>query len=71
MSKKVRAIVAVCCFALTPVYLFCMLLLYSHLANIYQRPDNVFVNLTGLAGFFGTTALLVIGIINAIKAKRD
>jgi hypothetical protein len=54
----------------TPVWLFCMLFLYDHLAHLYQRPNHPLVNITGLAGLLGTSILLVAGIINAIKAKR-
>ncbi len=70
MSKKAHAVVAICCFAVTPVWLFCMLFLYDHLAHLYQRPNHPLVNITGLAGLLGTSILLVAGIINAIKAKR-
>ena len=71
MSKKTHAIIAICCFVIMPVYLAGMLLLYDHLAAIYQRPGHYLVNITGLAGLFGTTALIIAGIINAIKAKRE
>ena len=71
MSKKAHAIVAICCFVIAPVYLFGMLFLYDHFAHIYQRPSHPLVNITGVAGLFGTTALIIAGIINGIKAKRD
>ena len=71
MSKKAHAIVAICCFVIAPVYLAGMLFLYDHLALLYQRPNHPLVNVTGLAGLLGTTILLVAGIINAVKAKRE
>ena len=71
MSKKAHAIVAICCFVTAPVYLFGMLCLYDHLSKLYQRPSHPLVNITGLAALFGMTALIVAGIINGIKAKKD
>jgi hypothetical protein len=48
-----------------------MLFLYDHFATLYQRPNHPLVNITGLAGLFGTSIMLVAGIINAVKAKRE
>ena len=71
MSKKAHAIVAICFFVIAPVWLFGMLFLYDHLATLYQRPNHPLVNVTGLAALFGTSIILVAGIINAVKAKRE
>jgi len=68
--KKKFAIASIVCFSLAPVYMVGALLLYSRLAEIYQRPDAAPVNLTGLAGLFGTGVLLVLGIVFATRAKR-
>lgn len=70
MTKKAHAIVSICCFVITPIYLIGMVFLYDHLALLYQRPNHPFVNLTGLAAFFGTAILIIVGIINVVKAVR-
>ena len=70
MSKKAHAVVSICCFVITPVYLICMVILYDHLASLYQRPDHPLVNLTGLAALLGTAVLIIAGIVNAVKAFR-
>ena len=70
MSKKAHAIVAICFFVIAPVWLFGMLLLYDHLATLYQRPNHPLVNVTGLAALFGSSVIIVAGIINGIKAVR-
>jgi len=70
MSKKAHAIVAICCLVIAPAYMFGMLCLYDRLATLYQRPNHPLVNITGLAALFGTSAILVAGIINGIKALR-
>ena len=69
--KKKHRIISICCFAFIPVYIALMALLYDHFAHLYQSPANPAVNLTGLAGFFGTAGLITAGIINAVKAAKS
>ena len=62
MRKKNLIISIICAVA--------MIILYDKLAIYYGRPNHFLVNGTAVAGFFGTIALIVPGIINMVKAFK-
>lgn len=68
--RKKNLIIAIICFVVAVIYAAAMIILYDRLAVFYGRPNHFMVNGTALAGFFGTVALTVTGIVNMIKAFK-
>lgn len=68
--RKKNLIISIICFAVSVFYAAAMIILYDRLAMTYGRPDHFMVNGTAVAGFFGTVALIVTGIVNMVRAFK-
>lgn len=68
--RKKNLIISIICFVLAVFYAAAMIILYDKLAIYYGRPNHFMVNGTAMAGFFGTVALIVTGIVNMVKAFK-
>ena len=68
--RKKNLIISIICFVVAVIYAVAMIILYDKLAIYYGRPNHCLVNGTAVAGFFGTIALIVPGIINMVKAFK-
>lgn len=68
--RKKNLIISIICFVVAVIYAVAMIILYDKLAIYYGRPNHFLVNGTAVAGFFGTIALIVPGIINMVKAFK-
>jgi len=68
--RKKNLIISIICFVVAVIYAVAMIILYDKLAIYYGRPNHFLVNGTAVAGFFGTIALIVPGIINIVKAFK-